>query len=126
MRGNISTAWRVSMAAKTLLEEDKIADTIRKIPGYSFTILDFVQVFKQVHPEDWKRLVERFGEFGEKCRYTVSTHLSNRLDLYSRKPGSLLRPLTRYCEDKFRDYRRTTKEERRVFGSPWNAVFKKR
>jgi len=56
----------------------------------------------------------------------VTTYLSNRLDLYSRKPYSLLVTFTRYSEGKFKDYRRTTKEERKYFGSPWIAVFKKK
>ena len=111
---------------KTLLKEEKIEETIRKIPQSSFTVLDFIQVFKALYSEDWKRLVERFGQFGEKRRYTVTTYLSNRLDFYSQKPHSLLQPLTRYSEGKFKDYRKTTKEERKHFGGSWIAVFKKK
>ncbi len=85
-----------------------------------------MQVFREIYPEDWKLLVDKFGLFGSKRRYTVSTYLSNRLDVYSRKTCSLLVPLTRYKEGKFKDYRKTTVEERSVFGSPWIAVFKKR
>jgi len=111
---------------KTLLEEEKIEETIKRIPQSSFTVLDFIEVFKELYPEDWKGLVERFGQFGEKRRYTVTTYLSNRLDLYSRKPYSLLLPFTRYREGKFKDYRKVTKEEQKRFGSPWIAVFKKK
>jgi hypothetical protein len=82
--------------------------------------------FRRLYPADWKALATRFGEFGEKRRYTVTTYLSNRLDLYSRKPGSALKPFVRYSQAKFQGYRRTTEEERRRFGSPWIAVFKKR
>ena len=56
----------------------------------------------------------------------MTTYLSNRLDLYSRKPGSLLVPFTRWSKGRFQDYRRTTAEERERFGSPWIAVFRKR
>jgi hypothetical protein len=77
-----------------------------------------MQVFREIYPEDWKLLVDKFGLFGSKRRYTVSTHLSNRLDVYSRKTCSLLVPLTRYKESKFKDYRKTTVEEMSVFGSP--------
>jgi transcription initiation factor IIE alpha subunit len=82
-----------------------------------------MQVFREIYPEDWKLLVDKFELLDNKRRYTVSTHLSNRLGVYSRKTCSLL---TRYEEGKFNDYRKTTVEERGVFGSPWIAVFKKR
>lgn len=111
---------------KMLLQEEKIEETIKRLPQSSFTVLDFIEVFKELYPQDWKRLVERFGQFGEKRRYTVTTYLSNRLDLYSRKPYSLLLPFTRYSEGKFKDYRKVTKEEQKHFGSPWIAVFKKK
>jgi len=114
------------VSMKTLLEEQKIEDTIRRIPQDSFTVLNFIQVFKELYPEDWKRLRERFGQFGEKRRYTVSTYLSNRLDLYSQKSHSLLRPFIRYSQGKFKDCRRTSKEEKKHFGSPWISVFNKR
>jgi hypothetical protein len=114
------------MARKTLLEEEKIDEVITRIPQRSFTVLDFIQVLKELYLVDWTRLVERFGQFGEKRRYTVTTYLSNRLDFYSRKPSSSLQPLTRYSENKSKDYRKTTKAERRHFGSPWIAVFKKK
>jgi hypothetical protein len=61
-----STALRAKMATKTLLEESKIADTVDEIPGVTFTVLDFEPIFKDLYPEDWRHLVERFGEFGEK------------------------------------------------------------
>jgi len=62
---------------KTLLKEEKIEETVKRIPQGSFTVLDFIKVFKALYSEDWKRLVERFGQFGEKRRYTVTTYLSN-------------------------------------------------
>lgn len=114
------------ISMKTLLKEEKIVETIKRISQSSFTVLDFIEIFKVLYLEDWKRLVKRFGQLGEKRRYTVKTYLSNRLDLYSRKPHSLLFPLTRYSEGKFKDYRKTTREERKYFGSPWIAVFRKR
>jgi hypothetical protein len=86
-----------------LLEEEKLAETIRRIPERAFTVIDFIDMFRSSYPADWKRLAKRFGQFGEKRRSTVTTYLSNRLDLYSRKPQSLLSPFTRYSEGKFKD-----------------------
>jgi len=114
------------MISRTIVEEEKIEETIKCILKDSFTILDFMGIFKGMYPEDWKRLVERFGLFGSKSRYTVTTYLSNRLDIYSHKPYSILVPFTRYKEGKFKDYRKTTEEEKKVFGSPWIAVYKKK
>ena len=111
---------------KTLLEEKKVEQTIGSVTKDSFTVLDFVEIFKEKYPIDWKNLVKRFGQFGSKRRYTVTTYFSNRLDVYSQKPGSLLEPFTRYKQAKFKDYRRTTPEEREVFGSLWIAVFRKK
>jgi hypothetical protein len=92
----------------------------------SFTVLDFIETFKRLYPADWRRLVERFGQFGQKHRYTVTTYLSNRLDLYSQKPNSLLHPFTRFSKGKFKDYRKPTAEEQKQFGGSWIAVFKKK
>lgn len=111
---------------KTLLEETKIARTVERIPRASFTVLDFIEVFRRTYAVDWERLVARFGQLGEKRRYTGTTYLSNRLDLYSQKSGSRLRRLVHWNEGGFADRRRTTREERKVFGSPWIAVFRKR
>ncbi|MFQ6065001.1 MAG: hypothetical protein ACE5L6_05945 [Candidatus Bathyarchaeia archaeon] len=111
---------------KTLLEEEKIKQTILRIPESSFTVLDFIEVFQELYGEDWKRLVKRFGQFGEKRKYTVNTYLSNRLDLYSQKPHSLLHPFIRYSKGKFKDYRKPTKEEQKHFGRSWIALFRKK
>ena len=114
------------MVSKSIVEEKKIEETIKHISKRSFTVLDFMETFKEMYPEDWRRLVERFGLYGRKRRYTVATYLSNRLDVYSRKSYSLLRPFTRYSEGKFKDYRRVNKEEAKHFGSSWIAVFRKK
>jgi hypothetical protein len=114
------------MTQKTLLEEGKIEETVRAVANDSFTVLDFVAVFREKYPVDWKNLVNRFGQFGSKRRYTVTTYFSNRLDMYSQKPDSLLEPFTRYKQAKFKDYGRTTPKERKVFGSFWIAVFRKK
>lgn len=116
----------VEMRSKTIIEEKKIEETIENIPKDSFTMVDFTEVFRRIYPEEWKRLVERFGLFGSKRRYTVTTYFSNRLDVYSQKQNSILAPFTRYKEGEFRDYRRTTEEEGKVFGSPWIAVYRKK
>jgi hypothetical protein len=114
------------LGSRKVVEENKIAETIRNILSDSFTVLDFIAVFKKIYPRDWETLVEKFGLFGSKRRYTVSTYLSNRLDVYSHKPYSILTPFARYKEAKFKDYRKATKNEKRVFGSAWIAVFKKK
>ena len=114
------------MVQKPLLEEEKIERTIRVVTNDSFTVLDFMAVFKRIYPVDWDKLVERFGQFGSKRRYTVTTYFSNRLDIFSQKSNSILEPFTRYKQAKFKDYRRTTLEEREVFGSLWIAVFRKK
>jgi len=121
MRGVAGT-----MRSRSVVEEKKIEEAIRRISSDSFTVLDFVQVFKRIYPEEWGKLVERFGLFGSKRRYTVSTYFSNRLDVYSQKPQSILTPFTRYERGKFMDYRRTSEEEKKVFGSSRSAVFKKK
>ncbi len=41
----------------TLLEEEKIEETIKGIPKSSFTVLDFIDVFKELYLQVWKRLV---------------------------------------------------------------------
>jgi len=114
------------MGSRPIVEEEKIEETIKNIPKDSFTVLDFMEVFGNIYPEDWERLVESFGFFGSKRRYTVATYFSNRLDVYSQKLCSILVPFIRYREGKFRDYRKTTEEERKLFGSPWIAVYKKK
>ncbi|MDH5795036.1 MAG: hypothetical protein OEZ24_02900 [Candidatus Bathyarchaeota archaeon] len=108
------------------MEVEKIEKTIRKVQQDSFTVLEFISVFKELHPEDWKRLAKLPKSLGEKRRYTVTRYLSNRLDLYSSKADSLLMPFTRYSEGKFKDYRKTTEKKRKFFGSPWIAIFKKK
>lgn len=114
------------MESKVIVEVEKIEETIRNISKDSFTVLDFAEAFKRLYPRVWERLVEKFGLFGSKRRYTVTTYFSNRLDVYSQKPHSILVPFTRYKQGKFEDYRKTTEEERKIFGSPWIAVYKKK
>jgi len=114
------------MGSKPIVEEEKIEETLRKIPDEVFTVLDFMKAFMSMYPDDWERLKERFWVFGSKRRYTVATYLSNRLDVYSQKPHSILVPFARYKQAKFKDYRKTTDEEMKVFGSPWIAVFRKK
>jgi hypothetical protein len=105
------------MVQKTLLEEEKIERTIRAVTNVSFTVLDFMAVFKMEYPEDWKNLVERFGQFGSKRRYTVTTYFSNRLDVYSQKPSSLLEPFTRYKQAKFKDLEEPHPKKERSLGA---------
>ena len=111
---------------KAILEESKIVDAIQTVPKSSFTILDFMETFKGIFPHDWQRLVDRFGLFGEKRRYTVATYLANRLYSYSHKPKSRLAPFRQFRKGGKGDYRRTTDGERKLFGSPWIAIYQKR
>ncbi len=108
-----------------LLSRDEIESTIRSLRRRAFTVLDFGDALKCCHPDLWAGLVSRFGEFGEKRRYTVSTYLSNRLEEYSRRDDGLLERHPHYGEDRDEGYRRPTSEERRRFGSPWIAVYKR-
>jgi len=110
---------------KILLEEIKITETIEAIPENSFTILDFMETFKNLFPEKWSELVSRFGLFGKKKRYTVATYLSNRLYSYSQKENSLLKTFQKYKKGRKGDHRKATKEERKVFVSPWIAAYQK-
>jgi len=45
---------------KTFLKEEKIEETIKRIPKSSFSVFNFIEIFKELYLEDWKRLVERF------------------------------------------------------------------
>lgn len=108
-----------------LLEERKIIETIEKLPMGSFTILNFIETFKMLFPNQWDKLTNRFGLFGEKKRYTVSTYLANRLYTYSHKSNSLLEPFKKYKKGGKGNYRKATKEERKSFGSHWIAVYQK-
>lgn len=110
---------------KTIIEERKILETIKKLPKSSFAILDFMATFEKLFPDEWQKLVERFGLFGEKRRYTVATYLANRLYVYSHKPESGLEPFRKYGKGGKGDYRRATKKERKFFGSPWIAIYRK-
>jgi ubiquinone/menaquinone biosynthesis C-methylase UbiE len=111
---------------KPILEERKIIETIEKLTEGSFTILDFMKTFKELFPNQWQKLVERFGLFGEKKKYTVATYLANRLYLYSHKSESCLEPFRKYKKGGKGDYRRTNKKEIESFGSPWIAIYRRR
>ncbi len=70
-----------------------------------------MDTFRNMRSEDRKRLVEKFGLFGSKRRYTATTYFSNRLDAYSQKPCSILVPFTGYKKGKFKDYKKTTRKK---------------
>jgi hypothetical protein len=109
-----------------ILGEEKIKKTIEAIPSASFTVLEFMKTFAEEFPAEWKRLVKRYGLYGSKRRYTVATYLANRLYTYSHKSSSILRPFRRFEKGGKGDYRKSSKEEREKFGSPWIAVYRKR
>ena len=110
---------------RPFLEERKIMETIAGLPKSSFTILDFIETFKQLFPDQWQRLVERYGLFGQRKRYTVATYLANRLYLHSHKSESCLEPFQKYRKGGMGDYRRATRKEKESFGSPWIAIYRK-
>jgi len=110
---------------KAVLEERKLAETVERLHTNSFTVLDFMRTFKGLFLDEWQALVKRFGLFGEKRRYTVATYLANRLYTYSHKSESCLAPFRNYGSRGRGDYRRATKEERKTFGSPWIAIYRK-
>jgi hypothetical protein len=109
-----------------LLSREEIESTVRAIRKREFTVLDFGDRLRTRNPGIWQALTARFGEFGEKRRYTVTTYLSNRLEEYSRRADGLLERHPHYSEDREAGYRRPDAEERTRFGSPWIAVYRKR
>jgi uncharacterized protein YifE (UPF0438 family) len=109
-----------------LLDRETLEAVIRRLRRREFTVLDFADALRRQMPETWSALVARFGEFGEKRRYTLSTYLSNRLEEYSRREDSLLERHPHYMEDRAAGYRRPTPAEKKRFGSPWIAVYRKR
>lgn len=113
-------------AMKDILDQSTIAKAIGLIDSDSFTVLDFIGVLRKHFRNDWRTLTDRFGDLDEKRRYTVKTYLSNRLDVYSHKPGSHLKPFIRYSQAKFKSYRRPTQEEKEHFSGSWIAVFEKK
>jgi len=110
---------------RPFLEERKIMETLAKLPKSSFTILDFMATFKKSFPDQWQRLVERYGLSGERKRYTVATYLANRLYVHSHKSESCLKPFQKYRKGGTGDYRRATRKEKESFGSPWIAIYRK-
>ena len=108
------------MACKSTVKKSKIGKAKANIRNGS------TRCARALYPKDWKELVERFGQFGQKRRYTVITYFSNRLDVYSQKPKSLLHPFTRYSKGKFKEYRKPAQEEQKKFGGSWIAVFRKK
>ena len=94
--------------------------------GGSFTILDFMEAFRELFPNDWGRIVERYGLYGSKRRYTVATYLSNGLYTYSHKPHSTPEPLVKYTEDRTKSFRRATDEEGKGFREPLDSCLQEK
>jgi len=106
---------------------EEVETVIRQMPD-AFTILDFVAVFGEQFPDLWQQLVDRYGLYGSGTRYSALTYLSNRLSSYSkRKVPGLLEPMPiGWKPEESRYLRRSTREERQHFGSPWIAVYRRR
>jgi hypothetical protein len=109
-----------------LLERETIESTIRSMRRREFTVLDFGDAPRKRQPGIWQDLVTRFGQFGEKRRYNVSTYLSNRLEEYSRLDSPLIERHQCYSEGRELGHRRPTENEKKRFGSPWIAVYRRR
>ncbi len=94
----------------------------------AFTVLEYVEVFRDLYPQVWRHLEERYGLYGSGTRYSALTYLSNRLSSYSRrKEPNLLEPTpVGWKPEESRYLRRTTAEERQRFGSHWIVVFRRR
>ncbi|HID63434.1 MAG TPA: hypothetical protein EYP49_11955 [Anaerolineae bacterium] len=105
---------------------EQLEAVIRQMPD-AFTILDFAKAFAERFPKVWQALVERYGFYGSGTRYSALTYLSNRLSSYSkRKTPGLLKPTpVGWKPEGGRYLRRTTREERQRFGSPWIAVYRR-
>jgi len=105
--------------ASTRVSVEQLETIICQMPE-SFTILDFVEAFREQFPDLWQQLVARYGLYGSGTRYSVLTYLSNRLSAYSkRKTPGLLEPMpVGWKPEEGRYLRRTTPEERKRFGSP--------
>lgn len=113
------------MGRKDPIVSDAVLEAVIREMPEGFTILDFVAVFERLHPEAWRRLVDRYGLYGSGTRYSAQTYLSNRLSTYSRRQeANLLEPTpTGWEPQEGRFLRRTSPEERGRFGSPWIVVF---
>ena len=109
---------------KPLVSTEQLEAVIRLMPD-GFTILDFADVFQEQFPDVWRGLVERYGLYGSGTRYSALTYLSNRLSAYSRrkKPGMLEPTPVGWKPEEGRYLRRSTRQERQRFGSPWIVVY---
>jgi hypothetical protein len=110
-----------------LVPTEQLETVIRHMPD-AFTILDFADVFREQFPDVWRGLVERYGLYGSGTRHSALTYLSNRLSAYSRrkKPGLVEPTPVGWKPEEGRYLRRTSREERQRFGSPWIVVYRRR
>lgn len=110
-----------------LVTVEQLEEVIVQMPE-AFTILGFREVFQERFPALWQRLVERYGLYGSGTRYSALTYLSNRLSSYSRRktPGLLEPTPVGWKPEESRYLRRSTREERKHFGSPWIVVYRRR
>lgn len=118
MRGSVS---------RPVVSTEQIEVVILRMPS-GFTILDFVDAFRERFPALWRELVDRYGLYGSGTRYSALTYLSNRLSAYSRRksPGLLEPTPAGWKPEEGRFLRRARPEERQRFGSPWIVVFRRR
>lgn len=113
------------MSRKPIVDDDMIAATVLEIPASAFTVLDFQIQFRQLFPDNWKHLLQRFGTYGEGRQYTVSNYLGLRIQQFSRKDQGILIRHTPWTENKHRDFRKPTPSEKNQTGARVLAVFRK-
>lgn len=107
------------MAIQALVSTEQLSTVIRKMPE-SFTVPHFRQAFGEAFPQLWQGPVRRYGLYSSGTRYSALTHLSHRLNSYSRheRPG-LLEPRPMGWKPEESSYLgHGTAEERQHFGSP--------
>jgi len=74
----------VEMESKTIVEEKNIEETTKNIPRDSFTVLDFMEVFRSMFPEDWEDLAKDL-DFSEAKEDTLWRRTFRISLMYTRK-----------------------------------------
>ena len=110
-----------------LVSTEQLEIFISRMPD-GFTILDFADDFRERFPDVWRGLVERYGLYRSGIRCAALTYLSNRLSAYLRrkKPGLVEPTPVGWKPEEGRYLRRTSREERQRFGSPWIVIYRRR
>jgi hypothetical protein len=62
---------------KTFLEEEKIRDTIERIPKNTFSVLDFITVFREAYRKNGSTCLSGLVNFGEAKVYYNDLHFQS-------------------------------------------------